>query len=134
MVEIGYCPISPTAAGRSFGPWPSQVYHWHREGFEVPSGGTLLAEGPTFPNQAMAYGPAALGVQFHPEITYALVARWSADASWREGLKGAQTRDAQIQGHVLHGASVMDWLDRFIGHWLKPASASHARPHAQAAE
>jgi GMP synthase (glutamine-hydrolysing) len=133
LVEIGYCPIAPTAAGEAYGPWPAQVYHWHSEGFEVPSGGTRLAEGPTFQNQAMAYGPAALGVQFHPEITYALVARWSADASWREGLKGAQSREAQIQGHVLHGASVMAWLDRFIGRWLASGRKLHS-PVRSAAE
>lgn len=129
-VEIGYCPIQPTAAGAAFGPWPDKMYHWHREGFEVPAGGTVLAEGPTFPNQAMAYGKAALGVQFHPEITYALVARWTYDASYRLGLKGAQSREAQLNGHILHGARVMDWLDRFIERWLEPAGAPDRRQPA----
>src|SRR5260370_1028425 len=34
-VEIGYYPIRPTPAGLDVCPdWPTQVYHWHREGFE----------------------------------------------------------------------------------------------------
>jgi GMP synthase (glutamine-hydrolysing) len=124
IVEIGYCPVNPTAAGAAFGPWPEKVYHWHREGFDIPAGATVLAEGTTFANQAMAYGKAALGVQFHPEITYALVARWTYDASYRLGLKGAQSREAQLSGHILHGDSVLVWLDRFIEQWLLGAAAA----------
>lgn len=130
-VEIGYCPVTPTEAGKAYGPWPDKVYHWHREGFEIPSGGVALAEGPTFANQAMAYGKAALGVQFHPEITYALVARWTYDASWRLGQKGAQSREAQLAGHMLHGADVMSWLDRFVGRWLNSTAPARLPHHAR---
>lgn len=130
-VEIGYCPVRPTQAGEAYGPWPDKVYHWHREGFEIPSGGIVLAEGPTFANQAMAYGKAALGVQFHPEITYALVARWTYDASWRLGQKGAQSREAQLAGHMLHGGNVMSWLDRFIGRWLNASAPARLSHHAR---
>ena len=131
-VEIGYCPVTPTGAGKAYGPWPDKVYHWHREGFDIPSGGVVLAEGPTFANQAMAYGKAALGVQFHPEITYALVARWTYDASWRLGLKGAQSREAQLAGHMLHGGEVTSWLDRFVGRWLDSASRPRLQHHVRA--
>src|SRR4029077_3171729 len=40
--EIGYYPIRPTAAGTKLCPdWPDHVYHWHREGFELPHGAEL---------------------------------------------------------------------------------------------
>ena len=51
--EVGYYPIRPTSAG--FGvceTWPEHVYQWHREGFELPAGAELLAEGDAFPVQA----------------------------------------------------------------------------------
>jgi GMP synthase (glutamine-hydrolysing) len=39
LTQIGYYPIRPTAAGHALCPaWPAQVYHWHREGFELPAG------------------------------------------------------------------------------------------------
>src|SRR6201997_2245871 len=42
--QIGYYPIRPTAAGDALCPdWPEQVYHWHREGFELPASAELLA-------------------------------------------------------------------------------------------
>jgi GMP synthase (glutamine-hydrolysing) len=57
LTQIGYYPIRPTAAGEACCPnWPDQVYHWHREGFELPSGAELLAEGDDFPVQAFGAG------------------------------------------------------------------------------
>src|SRR6202048_5536239 len=44
--QIGYYPIRPTPAGLKLCPdWPDHVYHWHREGFELPASAELLAEG-----------------------------------------------------------------------------------------
>ena len=77
-VEIGYYPIRPTAAGRAVvDPWPERVYQWHREGFDLPAGAELLAEGDTFAVQAFRYGPAAYALQFHPEVTHAMMHRWT---------------------------------------------------------
>ena len=80
-VEIGYHPIRPTEAGRSCcdSPFPEQVYQWHREGFDLPCGATLLAEGQEFEVQAFRY-ENAFGFQFHPEVTYAMICRWTVRA------------------------------------------------------
>jgi GMP synthase (glutamine-hydrolysing) len=76
-VEIGYYPIKPTQHGHAVceSPFPEHVYHWHREGFELPSGAELLAAGEDFEIQAMRYGSSAFGLQFHPEVTYAMMGR-----------------------------------------------------------
>jgi GMP synthase (glutamine-hydrolysing) len=77
LAQIGYYPIRPTVAGRKLCPdWPAQVYHWHREGFELPAGAELLAEGDDFPVQAFRAGNA-FGVQFHPDVTYAMMHCWT---------------------------------------------------------
>src|SRR5262245_12080624 len=55
FVEIGYYSIAPTEAGAALGPWPSHVYHWHREGFMLPHGAERLATGECFENQAYRY-------------------------------------------------------------------------------
>src|SRR5450755_1652447 len=53
QTQIGYYPIRPTEAGHTVCPnWPDHVYHWHREGFLLPAGAELLAEGDDFPVQA----------------------------------------------------------------------------------
>src|SRR5258707_8789230 len=43
-VEVGYYPVRPTKAGLDLcETWPSSMYQWHREGFDLPSGTELLA-------------------------------------------------------------------------------------------
>ena len=50
QAEIGYYPIRPTEQPASPVPtaWPERVYQWHREGFDLPAGAELLAEGDDF--------------------------------------------------------------------------------------
>jgi GMP synthase (glutamine-hydrolysing) len=118
-VEIGYHPVRPTSCGRRFGSWPERVYQWHREGFDLPHGATLLAAGTgPFANQAYVYGAAAVGVQFHPEITYAMVSRWSGRNSHLLSLCGAQDRPSQLADHMVHGPIVRRWLDSFLSRWI----------------
>lgn len=120
LVEIGYYPLRPTAAGAEHGPWPEHVYHWHREGFTLPSGAEKLAEGDTFENQAFRYGPLAYGIQFHPEVTRLTMHRWTVKAAHRFSQPGAQGAAAHLAGNLVHDAPLRNWLDRFLDHWLTP--------------
>jgi GMP synthase (glutamine-hydrolysing) len=121
--EIGYYPLLPTSAGQGFAaeigqPWPSHVYHWHREGFTCPAGAETLATGDDFPTQAIRVGPAAFGLQFHPEVTHAMLCRWTVRAAERLALPGAQDRTRQLEGRYMHDPHVARWLDAFLDHWL----------------
>jgi GMP synthase (glutamine-hydrolysing) len=121
--EIGYYPLLPTAAGEALSsdwgvPWPSHVYHWHREGFDCPSGAETLATGDDFPTQAIRVGKRAFGLQFHPEVTHAMLCRWTVHAEERLRMPGAQDRVRQLAGRFQHDPHVSRWLDRFLDHWL----------------
>ncbi len=63
--------------------WPKMVYHFHREGFDLPRGAELLAEGDTYPNQAFRYSDNAWGLQFHAELTRAMMHRWVVHGAHR---------------------------------------------------
>jgi GMP synthase (glutamine-hydrolysing) len=130
--EIGYYPLRPTEYGCAYGSWPGHVYHWHREGFEVPRGAVLLAEGDDFPNQAYRYGETAFGLQFHPEVTRAMMHRWTVRASHRFALPGAQARQAQLDGNLVHDRAVAGWIEAFLTRWLATGRA-HAASAASAA-
>jgi GMP synthase (glutamine-hydrolysing) len=118
--EMGYYPVATTPEGRSVGPFPDHVYQWHREGCELPRGACRLATSSgAFPNQAFAYGPAAVGVQFHPEITFAQVHRWTGSRHAAPPLKGAHEREEHIRGHIAHGPKVQAWLDGFLARWAR---------------
>ncbi|HUG63042.1 MAG TPA: glutamine amidotransferase [Methylomirabilota bacterium] len=119
MAEIGYYAIEPTEPGRGVVErWPAHVYQWHREGFDLPAGSTLLARGDVFENQAFRVGPAAYGIQFHPELTYAMMNRWTVRGAHRLTLPGAQARTHHFHGRRLHDEPVRAWLSGFLDAWL----------------
>ncbi|MGB7288217.1 MAG: glutamine amidotransferase [Salaquimonas sp.] len=121
FAEIGYYPLIPTEVGNQMFDWPSMVYQWHREGFTLPSGAKLLATGEQYENQAIKVGDNAYGVQFHAELTFAMVYRWTVKAEHRFALHGAQHRRDHIEGRLMYDAAVRAWLSRFLDHWIGPA-------------
>ena len=131
--EIGYKPIRPLAEPFNQTPnvgWPDTVYQWHRQGFDLPHGAELLvtADGP-FPNQAFRYG-SGMAIQFHPEITYLQVNRWSGNSPNRLKLKGAQDRPSQLRDHVRFAPAVHRWRDALLDAWVASGkyAASGASP------
>ena len=121
QVEIGYYPIRATNEGQAMMDWPEQVYHWHREGFSIPSDATLLATGDTYPNQAFRYGENAYGVQFHSEVTTWMMNRWTTLAAHRLVLPGAQQRKEQFEARPQYDPAVRKWLGEFLDLWVGPA-------------
>lgn len=117
-VEIGYYPIRPTKPGAEICRWPGHVYQWHREGNDLPCGATLLAEGDTFECQAFQYGRTGFAVQFHAEVTLAMLHRWTVRGAPRLTMKGAQPRADHFAGRAIHDALVKQWLNDFIDHWI----------------
>lgn len=122
-VEAGYYPIRPTPAGRKLcAHWPDEVYHWHREGFQLPAACELLAEGGDFPNQAIRFG-SAFGLQFHPDVTYAMMCRWTACGGDRLDMPGACPREQHFAGRARYDVVERAWLKQFLDGWLARAPA-----------
>ena len=119
--EVGYYPIRPTALGRAVcDPWPEQVYQWHREGFDLPAGAELLAEGDAFPVQAFRQD-SAYALQFHPDVTHATICRWTTRGHERTLLPGAKPRAAHFADRAVHDPAGRAWLAAFLNHWLAAA-------------
>ena len=129
LAEIGYHPIQPDGDETLGASSPAHVYQWHREGFELPHGAKLLADadGP-FPVQAFSYGATAVGVQFHPEMTYAMVCRWTVRSAHRLVLPGAQDRATQLDNHLVYAPVVQRWLSAFIPRWLGSVMIEKSAP------
>ncbi len=117
LPEIGYHPLysPPHANGSAF---PAQVYQWHSEGFELPAGATALAHGEIFENQAFQFGQSAFGVQFHPEMTLAMIHRWTTRSLHRYSGPTVQARCEQIGRHLYYGPAKQRWLGKFLDDWL----------------
>ena len=129
QVEVGYYPIRPTDQGRDLcAVWPDHVYQWHREGFDLPAGATLLAEGDAFPVQAFRQGDHAYALQFHPEITHAMMCRWVIRGEQRMSLPGAKQRAAHFEDRWVFDYSMQNWLAAFLARWLPGAAATEPKP------
>jgi GMP synthase-like glutamine amidotransferase len=61
-----------------FGPAPTPLpcVHWHADTFTLPAGAVRLAGNEACENQAFRFGAKGYGLQFHLEVTAALVAHW----------------------------------------------------------
>lgn len=131
-VEIGWYPIRTTDAGRNLMDWPDMVYHFHREGFSLPSGATLLAEADHYPNQAFRYGDNAWGIQFHAELTRVMMQRWIVYGAQRFVLPGAQHGRDHLAGRMLWDMKLKRWLEDFLGLVFegKNPAAARATTHA----
>jgi GMP synthase (glutamine-hydrolysing) len=118
--EVGYYPIRPTPEGLAVqDPWPQCVYQWHRDGFDLPPGAVLLAEGgEKFPVQAFRYGPAAFAIQFHPEVTHAMMCRWTIRGQARFSLPGAKGRTEHFADRPVYDYAIRTWLAGFLDRWL----------------
>lgn len=114
QVEIGWYPLQATPAGAALMEWPSMVYHFHREGFSLPSGSTLLATAEAYPNQAFRYGENAWGIQFHGELTRVMMQRWIVRGAHRFVLPGAQQGADHIEGRYIWDRQLRAWLDGFL--------------------
>jgi GMP synthase (glutamine-hydrolysing) len=142
LIEVGYYPIEASEDAGALPPPPDRVYQWHCEGFELPRGAEQLASGPTFENQAFRYGGSAYGVQFHPEMTLAMIHRWTTMAAHRFGQPGARPRHEHIEAHHIHGPRIRNWLSDFMTGWVacggkaesQPAARKHMSAPAQRAE
>jgi len=78
--EIGWHSVELTPSAASdpvFARLPQDfcALQWHYYAFDVPSGATELARSPVC-SQAFRLGELAWGVQFHPEVTLAMVEGW----------------------------------------------------------
>lgn len=113
LTEIGWYRLRPTEHGRQMMRWPQMVYHFHREGFDLPHGAKLLAEGDAYPNQAFRFGDNAFGIQFHAELTRAMMQSCGAR---REPLHHAQrpARQRTLEGRMLFDAPLRAWLSDFL--------------------
>lgn len=131
LAEIGWYPLRATEHGRLLMPhWPQMVYHFHREGFSLPHGAQRLAEGDAYPNQAIRYGDNAWGVQFHAELTRAMMQRWVVRGEHRFIMPNAQKGSEHLEGRMIFDAPLRQWLWHFLDLIFErdAASTSGARP------
>jgi GMP synthase (glutamine-hydrolysing) len=92
--EIGWAPVTFSGAAESdavlHGLRTEVIFHWHGETFDVPEGADLLASSAACRHQAFRWGENVYGLQFHLEVTAAMIERWR-----HEGEACGEAREAR---------------------------------------
>lgn len=82
-LEIGWKPVYLTESAledpvfRGI-PRSADFFHWHGETFDLPRGAEFLAWSDLCRHQAYRFGRRVYGIQFHPEITAAMIEDWAS--------------------------------------------------------
>ena len=126
LTEIGWYRLRSTEHGRQMMRWPPMVYHFHREGFDLPHGAKLLAEGDAYPNQAYRYGENAYGIQFHAELTRAMMQSWIVRGASRFTMPNAQRGSEHLEGRMMFDAPLRAWLGEFLDQVFEKKEPSNA--------
>ncbi len=96
--EIGFAPIKRVDKHDYFSMWDKQidVLHWHNDVVGLPPEAQLLARSASTKVQAYRIG-SALGLQFHLEVTGALLEEWLDEPSMVKELKKAGGSKSQLR-------------------------------------
>lgn len=86
--RLGWTEVRPVVDDVPAGPW----FQWHSDRIVLPPGADLLAGGPDGP-EAFRVG-TSIGVQFHPEMSAALLERWLETTPLPADRAGPVRRDA----------------------------------------
>jgi len=113
--EIGWLELEPLdGAAIAPGPW----FAWHNDTFTLPPGATPLARSASYPH-AFRVG-RSIGLQFHPEVTPAIVEGWirdGRDTLARERIDADAIRAQTRAGEADHRVRSFALFDRIAAHW-----------------
>jgi len=88
------------------------MFHWHGETFDLPADATRLAYSRLCRNQAFRVGRSAYGLQFHAEVTPAMIADWCA----HDACGAVRELLEPINPH-LHAKTLNLFAGRLFGRW-----------------
>jgi GMP synthase (glutamine-hydrolysing) len=118
--EIGYAPLSLTAAGErsplaAIGAQP--VLHWHGDQFELPAGVESLAATAACPHQAFSLERHTMAWQFHLEVDSARIEQWLIGHAVELAAAGIATQPLRDAARA-HGPALESALERVLDRWL----------------
>jgi GMP synthase (glutamine-hydrolysing) len=138
--EIGWFDVTRMARDPVLDALPERflAYEWHSYTFELPAGATELARSEVC-SQAFRLGEAAWAVQFHPEVTPAIVDFWANDF---ESDPDAIAQDFTPAAHIALAAEMLPgWMgigralfDAFLATAASAGPAPAPAPEARSAQ
>lgn len=107
--EVGLLPVERVGNGGELEGLPASFtcFHWHEAQVQsLPDGARLTARSVDCAIQGMAWGDTASSVQFHPEVSRAVLNGWFEEKSWITLYDELQGKDASL--HLRDRAGAME--------------------------
>jgi GMP synthase (glutamine-hydrolysing) len=126
--EIGYAPLTLTAAGRSSVLAPlgaSPVLHWHGDNCDLAAGCEHLAATAHCPVQAFSRTPTQLALQFHLETDPARLEAWLVGHAVELGNAGIDPRKLRDEARKV-GPALREVGSKVLSAWLDAATGAAA--------
>ena len=126
--EIGYAPLTLTAAGQSSVLAPlgaSPVLHWHGDNCDLPVGCERLASTAHCPVQAFSRTPTQLALQFHLETDPARLEAWLVGHTVELGKAGIDPRELRDEARKL-GPALREVGTKVLSAWLDAVAGAPA--------
>jgi GMP synthase (glutamine-hydrolysing) len=125
--EIGWyavevlAPADELAAGL---PSPFMGFHWHGDSFDLPSGATRLFRSQLYENQGFRWGRKIYALQFHLEVSAAVVAEWLDDPGCRAEIAAVPGLDPETirEGTRRYAAELEQIGAQVFGRFLEMAT------------
>jgi GMP synthase-like glutamine amidotransferase len=133
--EVGVLPVAATAAADGdpvLGVLGEQfpALQWHGDTFGIPAGAVHLARSQAYPHQAFRFGETAYAIQFHVEVTSAMLAEWRHVPAYQESAEavlGASGFEILAAGFAAARASMARSASLMFAGWLDQAGRAAAR-------
>lgn len=125
--EIGFAPIQLTPDGLrsclSTFAEDGIVLHWHGDTFDLPEYAVRLASTDKCVNQAFAYGPKVLGLQFHVEVSLSGFERWLIGHAYELAAAGCSVPDLRAAAKRYVPALACK-AEAFLDRWLSEITST----------
>ena len=132
--EVGYYPIRPTEPGSRSAPngRTMSTNGIARASSCRPAANCWPRVTTPFRVQAFRYG-SGYALQFHPEVTHAMMYRWLVRGAHRMDMPGAKQRADHIADRAVHDYASRNWLAAFLDHWIGRTPANQQTVSASSA-
>jgi GMP synthase-like glutamine amidotransferase len=138
--EVGVLAVAATAAAAGdpvLGALGEQfpALQWHGDTFGIPGGAVHLARSRAYPHQAFRFGETAYAIQFHVEVTSAMLAEWRHVPAYQksaEAVLGASGFEILAAGFAAAQASMARSASLMFAGWLDQAGQAAARQDSSA--
>jgi GMP synthase (glutamine-hydrolysing) len=125
LPEVGVLPVELTGAAAgdpvfSAAPSTFAAFHWHGDTYDLPPGAVQLARSEQYEQQAFVFRNA-YALQFHLEVTAALVAEWGDVPAYADSLRrlpGTGTISGLVEQVAVVESGSISLARELFGRWL----------------